>query len=359
MSSVISSGSKKYAVLIGINYIGTSSELSGCINDANNLKEFLIERCNYLPENILMLTDDKEENKPTKQNIKNSFDLLVNKAKNEQFTELWLSYSGHGSYKNDKSGDEDDQRDEVLCPVDYSKSGMISDDYIYNNLISKLPSGITLFSLMDCCHSGTILDLPYLYKDSVKTNNNNSYEATVISISGCRDDQTSADAYIDSGYEGAMTWSFLNALYHVNYKATMKELIERMRVLLYHDYTQVPMLAISSPDDVDKNLIESSSSYVSEKEVEFTMTVDYWYYESSWNVKNENSGEKIFSEDQTFDSKYQTTNTKVKLNPGSYRLIVKDTYGDGGITSLVTCGLLKLHSAKMTSGSSAEYLFNV
>jgi len=148
MSSVIGSGGKKYAVLIGINYFGTNSELGGCINDANNLKEFLIERCNYLPENILMLTDDNDDNKPTKQNIKNSFDMLVDKAKNDQFTELWLSYSGHGSYKYDKSGDENDNYDEVLCPVDYSDSGMIVDDYIYNNLISKLPSGVTLFSLI-------------------------------------------------------------------------------------------------------------------------------------------------------------------------------------------------------------------
>lgn len=359
MSSVISSSSKKYAVLIGINYFGTSAELRGCINDTNNLKEFLIERCNYLPENILMLTDNNEDNKPTKQNIKNSFDLLVDKAKNEEFTELWLSYSGHGSYKYDKSGDEDDSYDEVLCPVDYSDSGMITDDYIYKNLISLLPSDVTLFSLMDCCHSGTILDLPYIYKDSVKTNNSNSHEATVISISGCRDDQTSADSYINSGYEGAMTWSFLNALYHVNYKTTIKNLVERMRALLYHNYTQVPMLAVSSPADIDRDLIEYPSSHVSEKDVEFTMTVDYWYYESSWNVKNEDSGEKIFSEDQTFDSKYQTTNTKVKLSPGFYRLIVNDTYGDGGITSLVTCGLLKLLSAKMTSGSRGEYLFYV
>ena len=34
----------KIALLIGINYIGTDSELSGCINDINETKDVLINK---------------------------------------------------------------------------------------------------------------------------------------------------------------------------------------------------------------------------------------------------------------------------------------------------------------------------
>jgi hypothetical protein len=301
----------------------------------------------------------------------NSFDLLVSKATEEQFDELWFSYSGHGSYVYDETGDEKDYYDEVICPVDYSSSGMIVDDYIYDNLVSKLPSNATLFALMDCCHSGTILDLPYMYNNSVETNNNTvisttnnnkNHPATVISISGCKDDQTSADAYI-SKYQGAMTWSFLNALSNVNYNVRLSDLVHRMRVLLSNDnYTQVPMLATSSPSDIDKYFIHSGDENVvsqKSKPVQFRMKVDYWFEESTWNVFSVNSDEYVFSNDNSFSQKYQENEITIDLSPGTYKLIVKDTYGDGGVSSTIVCGLIVLLSSNMTMGRYAEYTFTV
>jgi len=368
---IINTSNKKFAVLIGINYYNTSNQLNGCINDANHLKTFLLEKCNYLPENILMLVDDGTGLAPTKQNIINSFGTLVNKAINEGFTELWFSYSGHGSYVTDYSKDEADGKDEVMCPADFATAGMIVDDFIYENLVVKLPKTTTLFSLMDCCHSGTILDLPYIYNQSFITNNsNNRHVASVISISGCKDDQTSADAYIGSKYEGAMTWSFLNAVTNAKYDIKIIDLVKNMRVLLASSYTQFPLLAVSSNAEFDRKFIQPVSTApitpitptvpsTTTKTIDFKITTDYWFKESKWNVWSFADNKYIFPTDNVFTTKNQSVKISKNLSVGKYKLCIYDTYGDGGVTSLVTNGLLTLVSAKMLSGKLGEYTFDV
>lgn len=77
---------------------------------------------------------------------------------------LFLHYSGHGSRVPDASGDETSGYDSTMCPVDYDINGQILDDDIFAIVAAKVPHGCELFALMDCCHSGTILDLPYNVK---------------------------------------------------------------------------------------------------------------------------------------------------------------------------------------------------
>lgn len=72
----------------------------------------------------------------------------------------------------DQDNDEADGMDETLIPVDYCKKGQIRDDDVYDMLVTKIPEGCHLTVIMDCCHSGTILDLPYLVKGD-----NNTIEA--------------------------------------------------------------------------------------------------------------------------------------------------------------------------------------
>ena len=43
---------------------------------------------------------------------------------------LFMHYSGHGGSVKDHTGDEEDQKDETMVPVDYAKSGQIKDDEI-------------------------------------------------------------------------------------------------------------------------------------------------------------------------------------------------------------------------------------
>jgi metacaspase-1 len=72
--------------------------------------------------------------------------------------------AGHGSQKRDFSGDEKDGMNETLCPTDFERAGQIVDDELNRRLVNPLPTGVRLHALLDACHSGTGLDLPYVTK---------------------------------------------------------------------------------------------------------------------------------------------------------------------------------------------------
>merc|ERR1711879_366333 len=42
--------------------------------------------------------------------------------------------------------------------------GMLIDDDTFLYLVAPLKAGVSLTCVLDCCHSGTILDLPYVFK---------------------------------------------------------------------------------------------------------------------------------------------------------------------------------------------------
>jgi hypothetical protein len=47
--------------------------------------------------------------------------------------------------------------------VDYESAGQIRDDDLFKTLVAPMPAGASLTCVMDCCHSGTVLDLPYVF----------------------------------------------------------------------------------------------------------------------------------------------------------------------------------------------------
>ena len=191
----------KYALLVGINYYNTPNRLYGCINDVIMMRKYLIEKRGYNSDNIIILRDDSPTFKlPNKENIINELTNLIIKANDNNASEIFFHYSGHGTWVRDRNGDESDKRDEMICPVDLN---MIVDDQL-RSIVSKLNNFTSMFIVMDCCFSGTNVDLPYLYSQKngklvILQNNSSKYkeliDKNIHSISGCRDDQTSADAY--------------------------------------------------------------------------------------------------------------------------------------------------------------------
>lgn len=244
---------------IGINYVGTRSELNGCINDVINVNKQCIakESCVTMTE----LSHDKSLI-PLGKNILAQIEKFVAGVKPGQ--RLLFQYSGHGSYERDTTGEETDGRDEVICPLDYQR-GCISDDVLRAKLVEPLPAGVKLFCIFDCCHSGTILDLGYNYVIYPRGNKRkyvtrkepklNDVACDVICISGCMDPQTSADAYISGKYQGAMTWGFLTSIAQLEKnkeKITYHNLMKNLLFLMQkRRYSQVPQISTGKPLNLD------------------------------------------------------------------------------------------------------------
>jgi metacaspase-1 len=238
----------KIALLMGLNYKGTSSELSGCINDIENTSKILTSVFNYQPENIVCMTDNTQL-KPTANNICSQLINIAKRTYDDPIKEVWISYSGHGSYIKDESGDEDDGQDECLVPLDYSESGLISDDTL-NHLLGLMKPGVKVVFIIDACHSETMLDLQYRYisgKKSEIENTNSKAKCNCIMISGCKDDQTSSDAYdINNSkeYSGAMTTALLTVLKKFDYTITCWRLLKEMRRFLkVRKFSQIPQIS--------------------------------------------------------------------------------------------------------------------
>lgn len=256
----------KRAVVIGINYKGTSAQLNGCINDADNICDQLLLE-GYRESDVRVMVDNSPKNRrPTRKNIIGAIDWLVKGAKAGET--LWFSYSGHGTHTRDWSGEEVDGRDEALCPLDYQRAGLISDDYLRKHLVDRVPAGVKLVVILDCCHSGTGLDLRWNYEDrstrAKRTHRFNLHDwnlvqtcredrkiprthASVVCLSGCHDSQVSMDTVFDNQAVGALTYAFLSAVQDARIRGrtiTCEYLLKYVSCFLkQNNYQQRPQLS--------------------------------------------------------------------------------------------------------------------
>ncbi|XP_047090741.1 metacaspase-1-like [Lolium rigidum] len=218
---------KKRAVLVGVSYTGTDYELRGTVNDVDSMKSLLCGKFGFPSDCILVLTEKKSDDPymvPTKENLLLAMRWLVEDC--DAGDSLVFHFSGHGVQKLDTNGDEVDGYNEALCPLDFEEKGKILDDEINETIVRPLRPGVKLHAIIDTCHSGTILDLRYLCRLSRTgywqwENHNRQPQkpkgtsgGLAISISGCKDDQKSADSsgFPESAEIGAMTDSFIKAV---------------------------------------------------------------------------------------------------------------------------------------------------
>ncbi|KAK0207237.1 caspase domain-containing protein [Armillaria fumosa] len=259
---------RKKALCIGINYVGRRrledsqvlGELSGCIKDAVQISSFLSEHWNSSSRSameIKVLRDDnKNDNEmPTKSNIIKAMRWLVKGARRED--SLVFHYSGHGGQIKDRNGDEPDGYDEVIYPVD---DGYIVDDDMHEIMVKPLPPGCRLTALFDCCHSGSALDLPYVWHDfgglyqggsvTRKWIRRKSTQAGAISLSSSKDNRLS----MDTPGGGAMSDAFIMSLKHDPYP-TYNKFFDSINKIMKRKYKQTPQLCCSSNIDTNRRFV--------------------------------------------------------------------------------------------------------
>ncbi len=74
-------------------------------------------------------------------------------------------------------------------------------------------------------------------------------------ISGCKDEQTSSDAYINNNFQGAMTWSFLESIKR-HPELRLDNIVSCMRSLLQRNkYKQIPQLSCSKDFDIKNKFL--------------------------------------------------------------------------------------------------------
>lgn len=265
------------ALLVGINkYKMSGADLQGCVNDVTNMRDILLKYFGFTTKNIRMLVDERA----TKKNIMARLTWLTGGAKAND--ELLFHYSGHGSQIVDRDGDElKDKMDEIICPHDMDWDGNFITDDDLRGLFANLPRGVNLEVVLDSCHSGTgtrempaITGLPaelsfkprFLpppvdiacradedmeVRRLLKGNNPLNH----VLFAGCRDNQTSADAYINGSYNGAFTYYLSKHLRDTQGDITRAELIKRVKASLkFNGFSQIPQLEAPAAEKKKKVL---------------------------------------------------------------------------------------------------------
>jgi hypothetical protein len=251
----------KKAVCVGINnYPGTSNDLKGCINDANDWAG-LLGSFGFQTSKIL---DDQA----TKKNILDSIKNLIAEASAGDV--VVFTYSGHGTSVLDQSGDEADSFDEAL----YVYDGTILDDEL-REIIAGAKKEAQIVIITDSCFSGTVTKAiaeesakPRFIETDVippsavlkkrflsKVSDESMLE---ILLSGCSDKEYSYDAFINGKWNGALT---AYAVSLIESGQTYNEFYSKLRSRLPSaEYPQTPQLEGSDANKNNKIFAEKPSA---------------------------------------------------------------------------------------------------
>jgi len=221
------------ALFVGCQYRGPS-HLPHCHEDAEKMKYYFVGTWGFSdsPENLKVLMDGEDIRPdlwPTRENIRSGISWLVRDA--VAGDSLLFYYSGHGGNMPNPNDKEKDGFDEAIMPCDFLEAGSIVDDELNELLVQRLPEGVRLTCFLDCCHSGTAMDLPYRWSPYDEEGESGKWEldrggfyaqADVICISAATDAETAANCSAMGGQQrgpesmgGRMPAGFFSAAFCV------------------------------------------------------------------------------------------------------------------------------------------------
>lgn len=247
------------ALLYGLNYAAEPRmRLNGCWNDAIGMSSLLTASpYDFDPDTVETIMDTNTDGRTRcgRSEMLSALARLSRQSREGAGLDVAVvTYSGHGSHQRDLNGDEADGEDEGICPVDCMQKGMIIDDDLLKLLLSFNPR-TRLYLVFDCCHSGSMLDLPHVFPEGVSAPDCAARlpaeHPEIVMISGCRDEQTSADAYNlrTRQFGGALTMSLLKVLQTPgSHRIGLCDLHAQLLSLLKADgYAQYPLISSTRP----------------------------------------------------------------------------------------------------------------
>jgi len=179
---------------------------------------------------------------PTCKNIKRNLKGLAKASQPGDV--LWVFFAGHGSYEVDESGEEADGKDEKILPANYDVDHRyIKDDWLADNFRKHLHRKSETVAVFDCCHSGSMFDLPYILdpdanefkRDPQNTDKDPEDHGFFLYISGCQDNQVSQELKTKckltgkTKREGNMTKNMMKLIYSNKEEANLDSFLEQLR----------------------------------------------------------------------------------------------------------------------------------
>jgi uncharacterized caspase-like protein len=254
---------KALALLIGIDRYASPDvpPLTGAVNDVRLMREILIGKFGFAPEDISTLENEKATRDAIVSAIRSH---LIAKAGAGDVAVL--HFSGHGSQMEDVSDDEVDRLDETLIAYDSRLPGVfdITDDEINELLVALTQKTQRVTFIFDSCHSGsatrggnTVRMVP---RDTRPAPRRQTYAAgargagdgdadlrvagsAYVLISGSLAKELSNEAEFDGTRHGALTWYLSAALKSSSGRLTYRDVMDDVRSEIQARFpTQTPQI---------------------------------------------------------------------------------------------------------------------
>lgn len=250
------------ALFVGINKY-PSSPLNGCVNDVSDMANFLVEKCGFAMADVRLVVDERA----TKDAIVERLGWLLTGLRDGD--RVLFHFSGHGTQLPTRNPQgEVDGLDEAICPVDFDwNDAHTIRDKDFNNIFSTIPEGVEFIWISDLCHSCDLsknmlkpnihiktmippADIGWRLQTAIQNGieakgfNKSASELNLALISGCKSDQTSADAIFNNRSNGALTYFLLEQLNSAaGLTLPLTALVKNLNLALKHSgYKQEPQL---------------------------------------------------------------------------------------------------------------------
>ena len=237
---------ESHAVLFGIEYLNSDAALPGCTNDVKNMGILLSQKAGYDVVNVY--TEQGTPDHVTRRGMEYVLWELIATSYTKDLANVWIHFAGHGGGQRDQKngGDEKDGQDEYICPVDYVKNGVLTDDQ-FGHMLKFFNPNTKVVCVFDSCRSGTMGDLPFVYMtQGKKMGVDTSHPSNVIMLSACR--ALSVTNFNGNNVStGLMTSSLIECIRYrqpVMVKSVIKDVHE---LLVQRGYKQVPVITSSRP----------------------------------------------------------------------------------------------------------------